>query len=416
MEQIIKYPTKPSSLLNSLFMSTVNTAAKSLLSVASTSTRSGGVVEKWGITDHIRYMFMLMTWMTVWFLRVLMDYMPCSFLPSPHYFLTGGGLIGLGSSSELSSSSSTSTDLVVHDGYTDECGGPSSIAIGRALSHIFSLLNDMPATSRKYQFAMAMAENIVDENVRDGHVALQEINRAALSSAFARTTNLLYQSLHISRDVISQTDGWPSRILYSLPLGSYLAFYFKGIRYLSSFLPIGNNVASGSSSEATHGGYDFVKAEKFAQELLWITKKLRGCGAVDEALVQWSFASALASSSLMANPRVQSTMVIISAIMVRELAKGETEVPRMVKFRLLILWLPLFCYASHDGLPYPTLTVTEKNEMEKMLDEVISSLPVADQEIILTNWLQDYIYCNSDWPNLQKSYSQWCRTSRKLLM
>lgn len=57
---------------------------------------------------------------------------------------------------------------------------------------------------------------------------------------------------------------------------------------------------------------DDLAAEKHAEELLWITKKMIICGAVDEALVQWSFASGLASYSLTANPRVQGLVVKIT--------------------------------------------------------------------------------------------------------
>ncbi|KAJ6907922.1 hypothetical protein NC651_018378 [Populus alba x Populus x berolinensis] len=44
---------------------------------------------------------------------------------------------------------------------------------------------------------------------------------------------------------------------------------------------------------------DDVVAKKLAQELLWITNKLRDYGAVDEALLQyWSYASGLASLAI----------------------------------------------------------------------------------------------------------------------
>lgn len=156
---------------------------------------------------------------------------------------------------------------------------------------------------------IAMAENILDENARDGHEALQEINRTALSSAFGHTTNLLHQSLQAKHQA-NETNSWPSRLLYSLPLGSYLRVYLKGVQFVANLLPLGNKDTGGNG-----GGdeaYESVKPEKFAQELLWVTKKLKYCGAVDEALVHWSSASGLASSSLVANPREQSTIVRVS--------------------------------------------------------------------------------------------------------
>lgn len=92
----------------------------------------------------------------------------------------------------------------------------------------------------------------------------------------------------------------------------------------------------------------------------------------------------------------------------------KNEVPRQVKFNILVLWLPLFCYAD-NGLSYPVLTGFEKVEMEKTMDELISSLPTIDQEVILTNWLQDFTTTSSDWPNLQKSYDLWCQSTREFV-
>lgn len=103
-----------------------------------------------------------------------------------------------------------------------------------------------------------------------------------------------------------------------------------------------------------------------------------------------------------------------AAILFRELAQGEYEASRQVKFRMLMLWLPLFSYAS-NGLTFPILTEYERAEMERVMEELIMSLPPADQEVILNNWLQDYAVSSSDWPNLHRCYEKWCRSSRNLL-
>lgn len=85
-----------------------------------------------------------------------------------------------------------------------------------------------------------------------------------------------------------------------------------------------------------------------------------------------------------------------------------------IKFRILLFWLPLFCHAS-NGLAYPVLSRFEKMEVERAIDEALSTLPAADQEVILTNWLQDFTIAASDWPNLQYSYDRWCQSSRKVV-
>ena len=69
----------------------------------------------------------------------------------------------------------------------------------------------------------------------------------------------------------------------------------------------------GIGRETDQGEVEEVMAEKLAQELLWITTKVKDYGTVDDALVQWSFASDLASLSLTTiNVRVQGFIVKIS--------------------------------------------------------------------------------------------------------
>jgi hypothetical protein len=75
---------------------------------------------------------------------------------------------------------------------------------------------------------MAMAVKIMDGNFRDGHMELAEVNRMALSSAFARTLSLLYQYVQNPQGSDDSSSTWTSRVIRSLPLGSYIASYFKG--------------------------------------------------------------------------------------------------------------------------------------------------------------------------------------------
>lgn len=104
-----------------------------------------------------------------------------------------------------------------------------------------------------------------------------------------------------------------------------------------------------------------------------------------------------------------------AAILIGELTRGGLEVPGQVKYRLLVLWLPLLCHAE-NGLSYPVLTGYEKIETERTIDQVIATLPSAEQEVVLTNWLQDFSITSSDWPNLQTSYDRWCHSTRIVLI
>ncbi|KAL3502280.1 hypothetical protein ACH5RR_036729 [Cinchona calisaya] len=437
--------TKPSALINSIFMSTVNTAAKTLVSVASNTNQN--LDHKWKPADHVRFSFMLITWLTVWVLRVLMDHFPfssgalsaASASPSSSNNYSYDQLLDLGLMSPVgsfdllasSSSSALSSALSLFSSsssaYSPECSldlvegsdeAPSVKALRRALTNILALLNEIPASSRKYQFAVSMADKIVDENTRGGHVELLHINRTALASAFARTSGLLYRSLQSANKTTEESGAWLTRVVKALPLGSYVSLFMNGLGTVFPALETVTGRFNKPKKLAIAGEEraNDLAAEKHAQELLWITNKMIGCGAADEALVQWSLASGLASIALTANPRVQGFIVKISAILFGELKQANLEeISRQVNFRMLALWLPLFCYAD-NGLAYPVMSGYEKAEMERTINEIISSLPAIDQEVILTNWLQDFSISSSDWPNLQVSYDKWCHSTRKLVI
>lgn len=91
----------------------------------------------------------------------------------------------------------------------------------------------------------------------------------------------------------------------------------------------------------------------------------------------------------------------------------EEMVRSEVKFRMLSLWLPLLCHAR-NGLAFPALMRYEKDETERAINHIIGTLSPMDQELILTNWLQDYAISASEWPNLQPSYDLWCNSTRLL--
>lgn len=122
--------SRPTTLVNSIFMSTANMAAKTLVSLASTEHAG-----KWKASDHLRYMFMLLSWITLWVLRVLMDHFPASVGPSnPGYVGSFEPL--LSSPSSPSYDLSAMDQLVLSQELTDGFNGPPIKALGRALSHV----------------------------------------------------------------------------------------------------------------------------------------------------------------------------------------------------------------------------------------------------------------------------------------
>ncbi|KAL1197698.1 BTB/POZ domain-containing protein [Cardamine amara subsp. amara] len=396
-------------LLNSIFMTTVSTAARSLVSVASTASTPEISSRRWSASDHLSFASGLLT-----------TAMENVLVPA--------------SASASSSSSTSSTALVKYSGSSDLgmriCDGvdePSVNSLGRALCHALTLMNEIPITSRKYHFAMGMAEKIMEDNARSCNVDLLDVNRAALALSFARTTARLQDSLKRSRTAEEPFGGLPLRVVSALPLGGYVASYVRGlntcISTVRSLADMTGNLLSRTRKIETAmvrtGGSQENEAqlavEKLAEELLWMTDKLRRYGAVDEGIKRWSYASGLASLALTAAPRVQGLMVKISALLIGELAKDTTQVPGQVTFRLLANWLPLFSHAR-NGLAFPVLTGYERVEVERAIEKAISTLPALDQEIILTNWLQDYSLSASEWPNLQPAYDRWCDSTRQFLM
>ncbi|CAN6997407.1 unnamed protein product [Brassica oleracea var. botrytis] len=392
-------------LLNSIFMTTVNTAARSLVSVASTASTSELASRRWLASDQLSFASGLLT------------------------AVAENALVPV---SAPSSSSTSSTALVKYSGsgnlsmmMADGVDAPSVSSLGRALCHVLALMNEIPVTSRKYHFTMGMAEKIMEENALSCNAELLDVNRTALASSFARTTARLQDSLKRSRTADETFGGLPLRLVSALPLGGYVASSVRGlttaINTARSLADMAGNLLSQSkrreSALVRAGGSQEneveLAVEKLAEELLWMTEKLRRYGAIEEGIKRWSYASGLASLSLTAAPRVQGLMVKISALLIGELARDTTQVPGQVKFRLLANWLPLFCHAR-NGLAFPVLTGYERVEVERAIDKAISTLPALDQEILLTNWLQDFSVSASEWPDLTPAYDRWCHSIRQM--
>ncbi|KAJ4897793.1 Uncharacterized protein Rs2_24587 [Raphanus sativus] len=396
-------------LLNSIFMTTVNTAARSLVSVASSTTSTPELASRrWSASDQLSFASGLLT------------------------AVAENALVPV---SAPSSSSTSSTALVKYSGSADlsmmmrgdGVDAPTVSSLGRALCHVLALMNEIPVTSRKYHFTMGMAEKIMEDNAQSCSAELLDVNRMALASSFARTTARLQDSLKRSRTADEPFGGLPLRLVSALPLGSYVASSVRGlttaINTARSLADMAGNLLSQSkrreSALVRAGGYQEndveLAVEKLAEELLWMTEKLRRYGAIEEGIKRWSYASGLASLSLTAAPRVQGLMVKISAVLIGELARDNTQVPGQVKFRLLANWLPLFSHAR-NGLAFPVLTGYERVEVERAIDKAISTLPALDQEILLTNWLQDFSVSASEWPDLTPAYDRWCHSIRQIAM
>lgn len=294
------------------------------------------------------------------------------------------------------------------DNYVPPCGAGDS-GIARALSQLLSIVTDIPVSSRKYEVVRSLAEKLVDENNEEGIEALREVNRTALSAAFARTLSLLEAAV-----VYQGQDGGSG----SGTVEYRLRRFFRAVREI-------RNRGRGRVvrvREETSGSD--TSAEKLAAELLWLAQKLAACGCADEAVSRWAAASNFAWLTLWAEPRVQCSLVKLSAFLFKqakdmgldEIEESKKEQQRKTKMKMLMAWLPLLCSAS-NGTDVPVLSTRERAELESVLEETIELLHEEEQEQVFSLWLHHFTRCpSSDWPNLHSSYTRWCNASRRLLI
>ncbi|KAK9286490.1 hypothetical protein L1049_014888 [Liquidambar formosana] len=299
------------------------------------------------------------------------------------------------------------------DNFVPACGSGGESGIARALSQLLSIMNDIPVNSRKYEVVRSLAEKLIDDNLREGFEALREVNRTVLSGAFERTLSQLEAAvLDQERDGSSGGGGGSS--------GPGLREYRLG-RVLRA---IGEVVGRPRDRVSRSGS----SAEKLAAELLWLAQKLAACGCTEEAVYRWASANNLAWLAVSADPRLQGSLVKVSAFLFKqakdigrdgyqEIDESKKEQQKQTKMKMLMSWLPLLCRAS-NGTDAPILSSGERAELERVLEETIEMLEEEEeQEKVLSLWLHHFTYCpSSDWPNLHACYSRWCNASRKLLL
>ncbi|XP_048337197.2 uncharacterized protein LOC107421569 [Ziziphus jujuba] len=295
------------------------------------------------------------------------------------------------------------------------CSGDSSIS--RALSQLLSIAIDIPVSSRKYEVVRSLADRIIDENNREGFGALRDVNRTVLSEAFGRTLAQLEAAV-LNERAGEESGGGGGRI-GGFEFGR-LNRVVKAVRSFGA-----GKVREGANRSG--GGSGGGSAEKLAAELLWLAQKLAGCGFVEEAVRKWAAASNLAWLAVSGEPRLQGSLVKLSAFMFKQAKdmkldneadeEEEKQEVKQIKMQMLLSWLPLLCRAS-NGTDAPVLSIGERAELERVLEETIEKLEEEEQqEKVLTLWLHHFTYCpSSDWPNLHASYARWCDASRKLLL
>ncbi|XP_050364570.1 uncharacterized protein LOC126783192 [Argentina anserina] len=298
--------------------------------------------------------------------------------------------------------------------------GGSDTAIARALSQLLSIVNDIPVSSRKYQVVQSLAENVIHDNQREDVESLRQVNRTVLSTAFSRTLSQLVAAATLEQQ---QHGGGGGGDIAGLDPGhQHHHWVVRAVRSVADVVWTKRVSSSGSRSSA----------EKLAAELLWLAETLASCGFCEESVRRWASACTLARLSLSAEPRLQASLVKLSALLLKyakdmgvnedsaddnvskkeQLKRNEEK----MQMQMLILWIPLLCIAP-NGTDAPVLSVGERAELERVMAETIEMLEVEDQERVLSLWLHHFTYCSSsDWPNLHASYARWCNASRKHLL
>ncbi|WRX15395.1 hypothetical protein QQP08_007882 [Theobroma cacao] len=299
--------------------------------------------------------------------------------------------------------------------YVAAAYGVGDSGIARALSQLLSIVNDIPVSSRKYEIVRSLAERLIEENRKEDVEALREVNRTVLSAAFARTLRQLEAAMvELGQDTVGLDAPEPGPVRYRLN------------RVLRAIRSVGDGVWSRVGMGREDVNRSGNSAQKLAAELLWLAQKLAACGFEEEAVERWASTSKMAWLSLSAEPRVQCSLVKVSAFLfkqakdmgleVEETEEGNKENLRQTKLKMLTSWLPLLCRAS-NGTDAPVLSISERAELEKLLEETIEMLEQEEQEQVLSLWLHHFTHSpSSDWPNLHESYARWCTTSRKLLL
>ncbi|KAH1040301.1 hypothetical protein J1N35_042044 [Gossypium stocksii] len=303
-----------------------------------------------------------------------------------------------------------------NDAYAVAGVGIGDSGISRALSQLLASVNDIPVSSRKYEIVRSLAERLIEENCREGIEALREMNRVVLSAAFSRTLCQLEAAM-AEHDRVG-LDGSVARPVRWLDR-------YQVVRVLRAVRSVGDGVwgraGKGVVRDVNRSGNS---AEKMAAELLWLAQKLAACGFADEAVEKWASASNLASVSLLAEPRLQGSVVKVTAFLFNQARNIRVEEDReesskekrsQTKMKMITSWLPLLCRGS-NGSDVPVLSIGERAELEKILEDAIEKLEEEEQEQVLSLWLHHFTYCpSSDWPNLHASYVRWCTASRKAL-
>ncbi|KAK7246748.1 hypothetical protein RIF29_41618 [Crotalaria pallida] len=275
-------------------------------------------------------------------------------------------------------------------------------SIGRMLSQLLSILNDIPVSSRKYELVRCLAERIIKDNHDEGVHALREVNRVALSAAFERALGQL------EKEAVERVEG--ERV--------------EGDCYYYLRRVVGKVVGGWRMGGGGEGRLSGVQAEKLAAELVWVAGKLAECGCAEEASRRWAAASNLGCLALTADPRLQTSLLKLSAFLFKEakdMGLYEVQESKMkehmqVKFRMLQSWLPLLCRAS-NGTDVPALSIGERAELERVLEDIIERLEQEEQEQVLSLWLHHFTLSpSSDWPNLHACFTRWCTASRKQLI
>ncbi|KAG8368671.1 hypothetical protein BUALT_Bualt15G0070000 [Buddleja alternifolia] len=298
-------------------------------------------------------------------------------------------------------------------------GGIGGSGVFRALSQLLLLMNDIPVSSRKYEVVRSLTENLIDENLLvDDNRALREVHCAVLTAALARSLTQLEDAVVCQR----RRSGGDVAVARADESDNYC--YNRGKRLLSYGRAAWRYAKSWS--ELSRCGRS---AEKLAAEVLWLAQKMAASGCAEEAVCKWASASKLAWLALSAEPRLQGSLVKVSAFLIKEAKEignpedDKTSSPseqhhiRQIKIKILVSWLPLLCRAN-NGTDAPILNMGERAELERVLEEIISTLEEEEeQEKVLSLWLHHYTYCPaSDWPNLRSCYTRWFSASRNRLL
>lgn len=144
-----------------------------------------------------------------------------------------------------------------------------------------------------------------------------------------------------------------------------------------------------------------------ADNMQWVVGILIDKKMGDEFVKLWAEQTELAALHSKIPIMYRHEISKITAQLCVSIGKGIILVPKDARFGLLSTWLEAlyddFAWIKRGGKAF------DKKVFEEQLSHMILTLPLPQQQLILTNWFDKFLNKGDDCPNIQKAFEIWWR-------